>query len=198
MLFLAATVALGLLNVQLHPSGMLELRLARQEKLNALSPELLDLLREQAARAKVDAQVRGLMLTAEPGRAFCAGGDIKGVQALPLEEGRQFLAHEYELMLNLFELNQRMPVVALADGLVLGAGAGLFMAAGARVASVEQTSFAMPETALGIVPDCGGTDFLMSWPGQLGRWASLTGSRITAPMMAAKPPRAGPPRPTKA
>ena len=50
MLLLAVTAALGLLNVQLHPSGMLELRLARQEKLNALSPELLDLLRCFAAR----------------------------------------------------------------------------------------------------------------------------------------------------
>ena len=46
----------------------------------------------------------------------------------------------------LFAAARRVPVVALGDGIVMGAGAGLFMAAerGFRVAT-EATVFAMPE-----------------------------------------------------
>ena len=87
-------------------------------------------------------------------------------------------------MLELFELRTRMPVVALADGLVLGAGAGLFMAAETRIAS-DASSFAMPECVLGIVPDVGATDFLRGMPGGLCRYAALTGARLSAETMVA-------------
>jgi len=85
----------------------------------------------------------------------------------------------------LFELRNKMPVVALADGYVFGAGAGLFMAASHRIAT-PRVSFAMPECILGIVPDCGATDFLATHlPGHLDRWAVLTGARLSTAQMAA-------------
>lgn len=172
--------------VQRH-GGWLELRLRRQEKLNALSVELVDALAEQASLAKAP-DVCGVLLTAEPGRAFCAGGDIKQVAALPIPDGQKFLQAEYALMLALHELREEKPVVAIADGLVLGAGAGLFMAADTRVATMS-SSFGMPECALGIVPDVGASDWLFDSSGRLpynlGRWAALTGARLAAPIMAA-------------
>ena len=175
----------GLLNVQLHhPSGILEMQLARQRKLNALSPALVDALQEQVTRASQDPDIRGVMLTAERGRAFCAGGDIMAVEAMAIPDGREFLRREYMLMLSLHDLQrQDKAVIALADGLVLGAGAGLFMSAGTRIAS-SATSLGMPECMLGIVPDCGGIEFLNSLPSDLGRLACLTGSRLSAGMMA--------------
>jgi enoyl-CoA hydratase/carnithine racemase len=42
----------------------------------------------------------------------------------------------------------------------------------------------MPECVLGIVPDCGATDFLTALPGSLGRWAAFTGARFDASLMA--------------
>lgn len=176
--------ALGLLQVEHHRTGLLELRLDRQPKLNALNPELVDALHSQVFGRAADADVTGVLLSAAPGRAFCAGGDIREVAALPLEDGKQFLRREYELMLGLAELNCKKPVTALADGLVLGAGFGLFMSAGTRIAS-SATSFAMPECVLGIVPDTGGTDYLGCLPGRLGRWAGLTGARLPAGIAAA-------------
>ena len=167
LLTLTALSAIALLDVQLHPSGLLELRLAREAKLNALNPELISLLNEQASRATEDAEVKGVLLTANPrpkgAPAFCAGGDIKGVSELPLADGKQFLNDEYTLMLRLHELNRIKPVIALANGLAFGAGAGLFMSAGTRIVT-DVSSLAMPECVLGIIPDCGGTEFLMGLP----------------------------------
>jgi enoyl-CoA hydratase/carnithine racemase len=74
-------------------------------------------------------------------------------------------------------------VFALANGYVFGAGGGLFMAAGTRICS-SAASFSMPECVLGIVPDCGATDFLTALPGSLGRWAAFTGARFDASLMA--------------
>ena len=169
--------------VQRHPSGWLELTLNRPDKLNALSSELIDSLQEQVIAAGC-ADIKGVLLTAAPGRAFCAGGDIREAASVPLADAQNFLRREYRLMLTLKELNAAKPVVALAEGFVFGAGAGLFMSADTRIVSASST-FAMPECVLGIVPDTGASDFLRAMPGSLGRWASLTGARLAAPMMAA-------------
>ena len=171
-----------------YASGLLELRLNRAAALNALNGELVDELMAQVLRAHSDESVTSVLLSAEPGRAFCAGGDIKAAAAVPIEEARDFLQREYELMLSLHTLNQLKPVVALADGYVIGAGAGLFMSAGTRVAS-RSSSFSMPEAVLGIVPDVGATDFLFSsdrgFSVEVGRWAGLTGARLDCSLMMA-------------
>ena len=174
----------GPLIVERHSSGWLELRLNRPDKLNALSVELVDALWEQTNAAR-ERKVKGVLLTAEPGRAFCAGGDIREVSSLPLADGQAFLAKEYAVMLALHDLNREKPVVALADGFVIGAGGGLFMSAGTRIAS-STTTFSMPECVLGITPDCGASDFYSagnSMPPALGRWAALTGARLDVPIM---------------
>ena len=101
-----------------------------------------------ARRAKIDEAVKGVMITAEPGRAFCAGGDIREVAALPLAEGKKFLQDEYTLMLELQELQRDMPVAAVANGFIIGAGAGLFMSCRTRIAT-ESSFISMPECVLG-------------------------------------------------
>ena len=44
----------------------------------------------------------------------------------------EFLHLEYSVHQRLFETALRLPVVAVADGIVMGAGAGLWMAANVR------------------------------------------------------------------
>ena len=168
--------------VTTHANSVLELRLNRPSKLNSLTGELVDLLAEQVARAAADDGISAVLLSAE-GKAFCAGGDIKAAAALPVPERCDFLRREYSLMLALHQLQRTKPVLALANGYVFGAGGGLFMAAGTRICS-SAASFSMPECVLGIVPDCGATDFLTALPGSLGRWAALTGARFDASLMA--------------
>ena len=171
--------------VERFPNGLLSLRLNRPAKLNALSSELVGALRSELSAARKDKDgVSAILLTAEPGRAFCAGGDIKEVASMQREDAKAFLTDEYELCLWLHELSSELPVVALADGIVFGAGAGLFMSASVRVAS-SASSFSMPECAIGLVPDTGATDFLGLLPPPLGMWAALTGARLDASMMVA-------------
>ena len=159
LLSCALAVSPGPLIVERHATGWLELRLNRPEKLNALSVDLVDALWEQTVAARAP-EVKGVLLTAAPGRAFCAGGDIREVAGLPLADGQTFLRKEYMLMLALHELRAQKPVVALADGFVIGAGAGLFMAAGTRVATLAST-FSMPECVLGMCAAAGRTRTLV-------------------------------------
>ena len=161
----------------LHASGVLELRLCRVEKFNALDSTMLELL-----HAALDARLgecSSVLLTAAPGRAFCAGADVKHLSGLPSAAERlAFLHSEYSLHQRLYAA--AVPVVALCDGIVMGAGAGLFMAASVRVASVR-TQFAMPEVKIGLCPDAGALHFLrVVAPPSVGQWLALTGAKLNA------------------
>lgn len=105
---------------------------------------------------------------AEGGRAFCAGGDIKQIlqgrltAGSPKPEGCgpvDYITVEYRLDAMIHHLAAVKPVVAVADGIVMGGGAGLFEGAGLRVATAGST-FAMPECRIAILPDAGAMFFL--------------------------------------
>lgn len=59
----------------------------------------------------------------------------------------------------------------------MGGGAGISVHGQFRVAT-ENTTFAMPETAIGFFPDVGGSFFLPRLDGVLGRYLALTGARL--------------------
>lgn len=72
----------------------------------------------------------------------------------------EYIKVEYRLDAMLHHLSSQKPVIAVADGIVMGGGAGLFQGAGVRVATPRST-FAMPECRIAIVPDAGAMGFLM-------------------------------------
>jgi enoyl-CoA hydratase len=65
------------------------------------------------------------------------------------------------------------------DGVTMGGGVGLSAPARYRIAT-ERTTFAMPETGIGLFPDVGGGWFLSRMPGHIGLWLALTGARLKA------------------
>jgi enoyl-CoA hydratase len=65
------------------------------------------------------------------------------------------------------------------DGVTMGGGVGISWPARYRVAT-ERTTFAMPETGIGLFPDVGGGWFLPRLHGGDGLWLALTGSRLKA------------------
>jgi enoyl-CoA hydratase len=65
------------------------------------------------------------------------------------------------------------------DGVVMGGGVGISLPARIRIAT-ERTTFAMPETGIGLFPDVGGGWWLPRLPGESGLWLALTGARIKA------------------
>jgi 2-(1,2-epoxy-1,2-dihydrophenyl)acetyl-CoA isomerase len=64
-----------------HDSGILTLTLNRPDKLNALTWELMRLLKESLEEASMDPGVRVVVLTGA-GAGFCSGGDIRGAEQL--------------------------------------------------------------------------------------------------------------------
>lgn len=89
-----------------------------------------------------------------------------------------YISVEYRLDAELHHLAVRKPVVAVADGIVMGGGAGLFQGAGLRVATPTST-FAMPECRIAIVSDAGAMYFLTRAPGQVPMYVALTGARLS-------------------
>lgn len=59
-------------------------------------------------------------------------------------------------------------------GITMGGGVGLSVHGQYRVAT-ERSLFAMPETAIGLFPDVGGSYFLPRLGGNLGMFLALTG-----------------------
>jgi enoyl-CoA hydratase len=116
------------------------------------------------------------------GKAFCSGGDVRAVREALRSEGpsaslaRDFFAEEYRL--NLAIARSQRPWVALIDGIAMGGGLGISIHGSHRIVT-ERAVLAMPETAIGMVPDVGGTLFL-SRLGEIGRYLALTGARVDA------------------
>jgi enoyl-CoA hydratase len=88
-----------------------------------------------------------------------------------------FFATEYRL--NAAIKHFPKPYVALIDAIAMGGGVGVSVHGTHRVIG-EDAIFAMPETAIGLYPDVGGSYFLPRLPGELGMYLALTGVRIGA------------------
>ncbi len=154
------------------------LTLNRPEALNALSYGMFEGLSAALADWQKDPQIYAVLLEAVGERFFCAGGDIREVheraQKDP-EEAARFLKREYRYNWQLDNFTK--PHIALLNGKVLGGGVGISLYGTHRVAG-EQFSLAMPETAIGFIPDVGGSWFLGHLPNSLGLYLALTGRPV--------------------
>jgi enoyl-CoA hydratase len=109
--------------------GVATLTLARPERLNAITPQLVDDLRAGLRRAWDDGDVRVIRLRGE-GRAFCAGYDIGwGAEAMEeAEAGRPWDPMADLTMMSGFVdaymalWRSRKPVVAQVHGFCVGGG----------------------------------------------------------------------------
>jgi enoyl-CoA hydratase len=155
--------------------------LNRPQALNAVSLAMVRALAQQLARWEGDPAVTRVIVTANGGRAFSAGGDLRALydfgRAGRHDEALEYFREEYAL--NAQIKRYRKPYVALIDGIVMGGGVGISVHGSHRVAG-DQFSFAMPEVTIGFFPDVGGTWFLPRLPGQLGTYCALTGERLNA------------------
>jgi 2-(1,2-epoxy-1,2-dihydrophenyl)acetyl-CoA isomerase len=68
-----------------HDNGILTLTLNRPDKLNALTWELMRLLKESLEEASMDPAVRVVVLTGA-GTGFCSGGDIRSAEQLDSDD----------------------------------------------------------------------------------------------------------------
>ena len=160
--------------------GVAVLTLNRPRALNAINLEMLHAMGDHVTAWRDDANVRAVVVRGAGDRAFSAGGDVRAVVE---KRGDDVFMHEvyraeyvYDRMIHHYP----KPYIPFMDGIVMGGGAGVSVHAPGRRIVTERTTFAMPETALGLFPDMGASHFLAGAPGSLGMYLSLTGVRIGA------------------
>lgn len=154
------------------------LTLNRPGALHALTHDMCALMMDALTGWLTDAHVDAVLIDHAGERGFCAGGDIRMLAesgAGDAREARAFFHLEYQLNALLFYYPK--PVIAVMDGVTMGGGVGLAMPARIRIAT-ERTTFAMPETGIGLFPDVGGGWHLPRLPGRTGLWLALTGARL--------------------
>ena len=160
-----------------------EVVLDRPDALNSLNTAMLvDLARIFTALA-ADGSVFAVVLSAAGDRAFCAGADLKERAAM---SDAQIMAQRPAFRAAFAALlSMPQPVVAAVHGFALGGGCELALSCDIIVAD-ETAVLGLPETGVGLVPGCGGTQLLARRIGP-GRAADLifSGRQVPAAQAAA-------------
>lgn len=157
--------------------GVLQITLNRPDQLNALSHDVLMRLSSIFTQAKQDESVKALLINGE-GKGFCAGADIKQLDALDAAQGLTFARFGQQICRQLEMLNK--PSIAAIHGFAFGGGCELAMSATMRLAT-NNAVFGQPEIKLGVIPGFGGTQRLSRLIGK-GRALEIcmTGRRFSA------------------
>lgn len=161
-------------------SSLRTLLLNKPTVLNALNKDMVETLHSRIGALDDAPNVDAVVLSAVPGRAFCAGGDIRslydsGVDGDPAPLADYFRS-EYGMNHTLGTLRSST-LLSVLDGIVMGGGVGLTLHGRFRVAT-EKTVWAMPENLIGLFPDCAATYVLAKLQGGLGAYLALTGARL--------------------
>jgi enoyl-CoA hydratase/carnithine racemase len=133
--------------------------LNRPDKLNAFTGPMIEAWARVLGEAQADEQVHVVIVTGA-GRAFCAGGDVgrmgEGAPG-PLEHKNQLWENIHRIPKQLEQMDK--PVLAMVNGVAVGAGMGMCLMCDVRVAS-EEARFSTGYVKVGLVPGDGDTYFL--------------------------------------
>ncbi|RTZ96860.1 MAG: enoyl-CoA hydratase [Deltaproteobacteria bacterium] len=158
--------------------GILLLSLNRPNMMNALNFPLLKALGQKIDEIRFDTDIRVVIITGVGDRAFSAGADLKERRTLTPVQVKQFIYTLRDVFGRIENLNK--PVIAAVNGIALGGGTELALAADIRIAATTAT-LGLTETRLAIIPGGGGTQRLPRLVGK-GKAKELifTGARIGA------------------
>jgi 2-(1,2-epoxy-1,2-dihydrophenyl)acetyl-CoA isomerase len=162
-------------------AGIARLTLNRADRLNAFNVPMHIEVADALTRIEGDPAVRVLLLSGA-GRGFCAGQDLseRDVHAGPLDLGHAVGTYYNPLLRRLTSL--RLPVVCAVNGVAAGAGVNLALACDIVLAR-RSAKFVQAFSAIGLIPDAGGTWLLPHLMGQTRALGfTLTGGTLTAPM----------------
>jgi len=127
--------------------GVCQLTLNRGERYNPLSRAMIAAFQGELARISAEPSIRCVVLAAD-GKGFCAGHDLKELQAHADFAWQQDLfAACHALMLSLTTLPQ--PVIARVHGIATAAGCQLVSMCDLAVAA-ESARFALPGVNVGV------------------------------------------------
>jgi len=136
--------------------GVVEIRLNRPDKLNALDEETYLALTSVFHEMHEDQTVRAVILCGA-GRGFCSGSDIGAMLKTTGPAARARLQRRHAAVQAVYRIEK--PVIAAVHGPAAGIGFSLAMASDMIVAS-ETAYFQQAFTNVGLVPDGGAVFFL--------------------------------------
>ena len=156
---------------------MTSIVLNRPRVLNSLNLEMIRAIDHALDEIEADQNMQFVLFYGAGERGFCAGGDVKAIAQAVQQKlsptAEQILEEEYDLCLRLHRFPK--PLIALADGITMGAGLGLASAADLLLAT-ERTRMAMPETRIGFFPDVGASGWMFAkCPKGYPEYLGLTG-----------------------
>lgn len=140
--------------------GIATLVLNRPQARNALDVPLLDALPPLLARLADDDSVRVVVITGAGTQAFCAGGDISG-----MDHGQAFDSSTLAARITRWAQASRLlhtmpkPTVAVLNGVAAGAGMALALACDLRIGT-PAARFVTAFARIGMSGDFGGSYFL--------------------------------------
>jgi enoyl-CoA hydratase len=157
--------------------GVAVLIIDRQEKLNALDPQVTEEIGQSLLELEAEGP-RTIIVTGAGERSFVAGADISAMSVMDPLEAKRFseIGHAAMALLD----RSPVPTIAAIGGFALGGGCEVALACDIRVAA-ENATFGFPEVSLGILPGMGATQRLPRLIGPaLAKELIFTGRRIGA------------------
>lgn len=165
-------------SIQFEPGPVVRITLNRPDRLNSFTRAMHEELRDALGTL---GEARVVIITGA-GRGFCAGQDLNdravGTGNGPTDLGETVETSWNPLVRLLAELPQ--PVIAKVNGVAAGAGASLAMACDIAIAA-RSAKFIQSFSALGLVPDTGGSWHLTRHLGQARAMGlAMTGEPLPA------------------
>ena len=128
--------------------SVLWLTIRREERRNALSPEVLAGLATALEKAGADRTVRAIVLTGAGSKAFCAGADLQSGASFAFDVSEPTGA--FGRLLRQARATH-VPLVARVNGACMAGGMGLLALCDLAVAAPHAT-FGLPEVKVGLFP----------------------------------------------
>jgi enoyl-CoA hydratase/carnithine racemase len=154
------------------------LTLNRPEAMNSFNAAMVRALGERMAELRYERGVRVVVVTGKGDKAFSAGADLKERAGMSPEQVKEFIFNIRRLMDDVEQFPR--PVIAAVNGVALGGGTELALAADIRLAA-DTATMGLTETRLAIIPGAGGTQRLPRLVGKgIAKEMIFTGARITA------------------
>jgi 2-(1,2-epoxy-1,2-dihydrophenyl)acetyl-CoA isomerase len=152
--------------------AVLTITLNRPDVLNAFNGAMHAGLAAALKEAR-DPDVRAVVLTGA-GRGFCVGQDLTEFREAPGDISDRLRAQYHPNVLAVRALEK--PVIAAVNGPAAGAGLSLACACDLRLAA-ESASFVPAFIGIGLVPDSGGSFFIVRLLGQARAFEWMTSNR---------------------
>ncbi len=135
------------------------LTLNRPDKLNAFTGPMIERWAWALNEAQRDPDVNVVVVTGA-GKAFCSGGDVARMgqgEPTPLDHKNTLWEHIHRVPKALEQMDK--PVIAMVNGVAVGAGMGMAVMCDLRIAS-DAARFSTGYVRVGLVPGDGDTYFL--------------------------------------